>query len=377
MRIALNLLYLIPGVVGGTETYAVSLLKSLADYDRKNEYFVFVNRAAASLGLPDTDHFRRVVCGIHGSSRGLRYAWEQIVLPCQLKHYRIDLVHSLGYVGPLITHCPSVVTVPDLNHAALSQRMPATRRRVLKFFTTEAVRRAKHVLTISHFSKEEITRTMQVDPAKVTVTHLGPGRDWVTNAAWESLSRQYGIPSSFVVAFAGGSVHKNIDRLMAAFKSAAKDLPHHLVLIGPAPPGMDIKKEAVEMGIADRVRTLGYIPTAHLQPILSHADLFVLPSLYEGFGIPVLEAQKAGVAVACSRVASLPEVAGDGAVFFDPQSVDDMSRVMQNCLMEPNVRSRLRDLGNANLKRFSWRKAAVETCAVYERVLQERHEAAS
>jgi glycosyltransferase involved in cell wall biosynthesis len=113
---------------------------------------------------------------------------------------------------------------------------------------------------------------------------------------------------------------------------------------------------------------LGYVPNTHISSILGHADLFVLPSLYEGFGLPVLEAQQAGVAVACSTAGSLPEIAGEGAVFFDPLSSDDMARVIRECLSDLALCTRLRRMGAENVQRFSWDKTARETLAVYRQV---------
>jgi glycosyltransferase involved in cell wall biosynthesis len=187
---------------------------------------------------------------------------------------------------------------------------------------------------------------------------------------WRSTQDEYALPECYVVAFGGGSAHKNISRLIAALGLACRDLPHHLVLIGHLPPGMDLAKEASRADLSGRIRTLGYIPSAHIAPILGHADLFVLPSLYEGFGLPVLEAQRAGVPIACSTAGSLPEVAGKGAILFDPLSVDNMVEVIRDCLSNANLRANLRQLGKENLQRFSWENAARETLNVYEMIYE-------
>jgi glycosyltransferase involved in cell wall biosynthesis len=367
MRIGLNLLYLIPGVVGGTETYAVSLVRALASIDGVNQYFLFVNRESAELELPDAANFHRVTCDVHATRRGLRYAWEQLVLPFQLGYYDLDLVHSLGYVGPLASPCPSIVTIPDLNYISLREFIPATRRRVLEFFSVQAARRSAQVITISHFSKAAIAREIKLNPDRITVTHLGAG--WVEGEDNRSrdpaIMEFYHLPARYVVAFGGASPHKNIARLVSAFVNVAHEYPHSLVLLGHLPPDTDLESVTQRAGLRGRILTLGYVPREHIGPILRRADLFVLPSLYEGFGMPILEAQSSSVPVACATAGSLPEVAGDGAEFFDPLSVDDISRAMRRCLSDASLRAAMRVRGAQNVRRFTWVETARQTLNVY------------
>ncbi len=370
MHIGINLLYLLPGVVGGTQTYAQGLLDGLAAIDHENQYTIFVNLEAADLPLPAAPNFQRVVCPVQARRRSVRYAYEQIILPLQLFRRRIDLVHSLGYVGPLVTPCPAVVTLPDLNFIALRDLpdMIGTRGWVLEFFAVQAARHARHVITISEFSKTEIVRYLGLPAEKISATLLGAGTlNDAPNENWPGLQQQYQLPAHYVAAFGGGYAHKNIPRLIQAFARISGDIPHSLVLIGRLPPGVDAEQLAAASGLAGRVLALNYLPKSHVKAVLSHADLFVLPSLYEGFGLTVLEAQSCGVAVACSRVASIPEVAGEGAAYFDPQSVEDMANVIRACLLDTDRRSALIAHGQENLKRFSWEKTARETLAIYQR----------
>jgi glycosyltransferase involved in cell wall biosynthesis len=366
MKIGINLLYLLPGVVGGTETYAAGLLHGLAEIDRQNEYVVFVNRESEHWPLPQVVNFTRVLCPVRAAGRASRYLFEQVRLPRLLAKYHIDVIHSLGYVGPLVAPCPSVVTIPDLNYIAMKHTMPGRKRTILRFFSMQSAQRANHVITISNFSKGEICRTIKLDPGKITVTHLGAMRNGASNSSenWMELSRRYRIRAPYVVAFGGGVVHKNIPRLIRAFALVKDAFPHSLVLIGHIPSNVDSATESE--GIRDRVTITGYVPKEHVLPLLSHADLFVLPSLYEGFGLPVLEAQQAAVAVACSTAGSLPEVGGDGALYFDPTSVEHIADTIRRCLADATLRSQLILKGRANLSRFSWDKTARETLSVYQ-----------
>lgn len=372
MRIGINLLYLIPGQVYGTRTYAVSLIRSLAEIDRENEYYVFVNQESRELDLTDASNVHRVVCGFYAKRRAIRCVWEQAILPIQLYSYGIEVVHSLGYVGPLLPPCSSVVTIPDLNYIALKNTLPAGKRVILQLFSMQAARRADHVITISNFSKREISQVLNLNLDRITVTHLGARRDGNTKSLnnWADVRGRYGINEPYVVAFGGGTLHKNIPRLIQAFAIVRETFPHGLVLIGQIPSNVDLSAESMDKSMRDRITTTGYVPGAHIQPLLSHADLFVLPSLYEGFGLPVVEAQQAGVAVSCSSAGSLPEVGGEGAVYFDPTSVESIAETIKHCLADADLRSQLILKGQENVKRFSWEKTARETLSVYQSVYQ-------
>src|SRR5574340_338944 len=198
MRVGLNLLYLIPAEVGGTETYAVGLVRGLSAIDHQNEYVLFLNRENAKLELARGPNFQSVTLHCHARSRPLRYAWEQLVLPWELAYRRIDVVHSLGYIGPLFTHCPAVVTIPDLNFIALRGMIPEVRRQTLELFTASGARRATHIITISEFSKSQITAYLSIAPDKVAVTHLGPGWDATVKTSWEVVRERYHLPPQYV-----------------------------------------------------------------------------------------------------------------------------------------------------------------------------------
>ncbi len=370
MKIGLNLLYLIPGVVGGTQTYAVSLIKALAAVDSENEYYIFLNQEAAQLNLVEAPNFHRVVCPLRALRRPVRSAWEQFILPWQLRYYQIDAVHSLGYVGPLFAPCPSVVTIHDVNYRFLKQEMTTSKAYILRYFVEHSARRSTHVIVDSCSSKFQLVKFGRIQAGQITVIYLAPRATSVTipHVGLDNLAARYQVKAPYVVAVGGLSAHKNISRLIRAFAQGASGFPHRLVLVGHLPPGTDLQAEIAGMGLADRVITTGYVPDEHILPFLGHADLFVFPSWYEGFGLPVLEAQQAGVPVACSTAGALPEVAGDGAIFFDPYSVEEIAKTINKCLDNAELRQALVQKGYANLTRFSWEKTARETLDVYYQI---------
>jgi len=371
MRIGINLLYLIPDVVGGTETYAAGLLSGLSQIDQENDFFLFVNQSAADWPIPENKNFIRVICPVKGLLRYQRYFFEQCRLPELLSQYKIDLVHSLAYVGPLRSPCPSVITIHDLNFIDLAQTIGVSRRFVLRFFSTQTAKRANHVLTISNFSKERLCKKLKIPKQKITVILLSADNKIDVNPSIQAdeLLRHYGIKKPYILAFGSSTLHKNISPLIQAFALLKDSLPHNLVLVGHLPPDVNLSVLFSDPDMNGRLIATGYVPNNHVGPLLSGADLFVFPSLYEGFGLPLLEAQKADVAVACSSAGSLPEIAGKSAVFFDPSSVSAMAQTIYRCLSDDNLRTELRRLGRENLSRFSWRKTAAETLAVYKRIL--------
>jgi len=280
----------------------------------------------------------------------------------------VDLVHSLGYVAPLFTPCLNIVTIPDTNYYAIRENFPLVRRVVLTFFSTMSARRADRVITISEFSKQQIHKFVGIPLEKITVTLLGPGwlEDGPPHADRPEISRRYQLPEKYLIAFGGGNRHKNIPRLLEAYTCTPDLHPFELVIIGRLPEGTVLPAQPAAGQPGPRVRCLGFVPTEDIQPLLSLAALFVLPTLYEGFGLPILEAQHAGVPVASSNAASVPEIGGDGAIYFDPSSTTAMAGAMTRLLgMGEEERSALLSAGRANLAKFSWRKTALDSRAVY------------
>ncbi len=361
MRIGLNLLYLIPGVVGGTETYARGLLGGLAEVGCAHEFDVFVNREAACWPLPEQPNFQRIVCPVRGTRRAGRYVYEQARLPRLLEARKADLLHSLGYVAPLASGCRSVVTIPDTHFLAYGEPAGIARRMILRALVRGAAARADHILTISEFSRQEVCRNLGVSLSRVTVTHLAPERRWTEERTHDASSGRAG---GHAIAFGSSSPNKNIARLIQAYEIArSRGLRQRLVIVGHLPSRLNAP-------LPDGLELAGYLDEEQLFETVTGADFLVFPSLYEGFGLPVLEAMAAGVPVLCSNRAALPEIAGQGALFFDPESIGAIVDSMIAVGGGPELQARLRASGLKNARRFSWQRTARETLAVYEQVVR-------
>jgi glycosyltransferase involved in cell wall biosynthesis len=322
-------------------------------------FTVFLNRSAADWPLPPT--FVRVVCPV-SARQGWRYLYEQTRLPFGVKARGLDLLHSLAYVGPAFTPCPSVVTVPDLNYRSPAHAMPPLRRLALSAFVSAVVRRSDAVIAISQFVADEISAVMPRASRKLHVVHLAPQE----RSEGEATATGGGSPNgSYFVAFSSVSANKNLVRLLEAHRLARSNgLSHSLLLVGHRPPWAAHD--------APGVRWTGYLPDEDVDRLLRGADALFFPSLYEGFGIPLLEAMQAGIAVACSARASLPEVAGDAALYFDPEDVGSIASSMRRLADDPALRVTLVSRGRERVAQFSWARVATETLAVYRSVLERR-----
>jgi glycosyltransferase involved in cell wall biosynthesis len=361
MRIGLNLLCILPGVNGGVETYSVSLLGALASHYPEHEFIVFVNRLGAAMPVLNAPNITRVVCDFDARQRSLRYAWEHLILPRKLRDYSIDVLHSPGYQGPVHCDCPGIVTLPDVNFRSVGKMFPLHQRAALRFFCERSARKSTRVITISQFSKSDIIRHLGLPEEKITVTPLAccltPG------TSTENVAAIYRLPSNYIVTFGGNSwPHKNHARLFEALELVREKTS--LVIIGR----FSEKLRHLASLCRFEVLPIGFVPSGHILPILGLSRLCVLPSLYEGFGLSVLEAQTAGTPLACSNAASLPEVAGPGARYFDPLSPADIASSIDECLSNRAYCETLVRAGRKNITRFSWNKTAEQTMGVYREV---------
>jgi glycosyltransferase involved in cell wall biosynthesis len=364
--IGLNLLYMLPGVVGGTETYAAGLIHGLSRSEVSDQFVVFLNLESADWPLPDDPRFRRVVCPLRAVSRMARYRYEQFRLPAQALAYGVDLLHSLGYVAPLRLHCPSVVTVHDVHHLAHGRLREWPRRALLARMVHRSVRLAAAVIADSRFARDEVARAYDVPEDSIDIVWLAPNPG--LNGGDQMASDNAARPAEqgpYLLAFGGITPNKNLERLLRAFVVARQrhGITQRLVVVGRLPSTARLQDSA-------GVVATGYLAEAELAEMLRNADALVFPSLYEGFGLPVVEAMAAGVPVICSRVTAMPEVAGDAAIYFDPRDVEDMASKIALVSRDEALRGDLAARGRVRAASFTWERAAGETLAIYRRVLR-------
>ncbi|HEY6249853.1 MAG TPA: glycosyltransferase family 1 protein [Candidatus Angelobacter sp.] len=307
-------------------------------------------------------------------SCGLKYysLQEQLELPRILRRHRIDLLHSPHFVLPLMGSCTTVATIHDVIYLACKDDLPSwTGRMYYRGMMSASARKADRIITVSEFSKADIVRFLKVDPARIEVVYSGvspvfqPVRD---PSRIQQVRRQYGISGEFILYTGIYKPRKNHEGLFRAMqKLVAGGVCAQLVIAGSMNEGhAELKKLAAELKIADRVIFTGFLNDSDLAALYTAARVYACPSLYEGFGFTVLEAMACGTPVVCSSATSLPEIAGEAAVFADPRNPDDFACALAYVFSDDELRARLVTSGYENCRRFSWPNAAAKTIAVYE-----------
>lgn len=301
-----------------------------------------------------------------------RVLWEQLAQPQALKTVGADLAHAPVYVGPLVAPCHVVVTVHDLSFIRYPHLFRPANRLYLRVFTRLSVRRARRVIAVSRHTAGETVRLLRIPQEKVHVVYHGVDPIFRPRPAEkvESFRRRHGLPERFLLFVGTLEPRKNLVRLIEAFARCRADAGTYLVLAGARGwYDEEIFATVERLGMGDRVLFPGHVPNAELPLWYNAATAFAYPSLYEGFGLPVLEALACGTPVLTSAASSLPEVAGDGALMVDPFCVEEIADGLHRLLTDESLRETVRRRGLENAARFTWPRTAAETVAVYQQAL--------
>jgi glycosyltransferase involved in cell wall biosynthesis len=301
---------------------------------------------------------------------------EQIQLPWILRKNKVDLLHAPHFMLPLVRPCPSVVTIHDVIPLIWKEDLGSRIGQVYyRWMIFAATRLADRIITDSKFSRDDIVHRLGVDPDKVKVIYPGISHDFhqvTDNVELQNVRVKYRIENDYIVYAGIYKPRKNHAALLRAFQSFLSSEGHAtLVLVGPLNEGeQELGRLADELGISKKVIFTGYVNDSELRAIYSAAKVYACPSLYEGFGFTVLEAMACGTPVVCSGETSLPEVAGDAALYADPRSPEEFARALHNVLTNAGLRGALIEKGRKNLQRFNWANTAKETLGVYQEVLR-------
>lgn len=371
-KIGINLLYINPKLAGGSVTYALKLVKEISLLDKQNKYIIYINKECKDINFEVGDNFNIRVLNFEYSSVYLRYFWEQLILPFYVFKDKIDLLHSLGYVTPLFITAKKVVSILDINYKGHSNNMSASKRFLLGTMVNLSAIFCGKIITISEFSKKQIVKHTSAKNDKVIVTLLSGSSDVLPEQINQtnSILQKYNIPNEYIIAFSSPSPHKNIERLIdAVTEILVKKSNLKLVLVGHQHKSESLIKRIEKNNLLDKVIFTGFVPDEDIKPLMSNAKLFVFPSLYEGFGIPLLDAQACKVPVVSSNAGSLPEVGGDAAFYFDPENIIEMENAISKVLEDDSIVDVILKKGLENRQKFSWKQTAQETLDVYKKIL--------
>jgi len=350
----------------GAHRYLHNLLTNLAKIDKENEYFVFVRHKEEF----DKNEFRKVV---FKSPRGHIFnpIWTNISLPLALKRNRIDVLHSPHTALPFIKMCPSVLTVHDLSFEVCPWDFRIKSRLFLRATSRLVCLSADKIIVPSTRIKKDLTRIYKISEDKIEVIYEAADeifRPINREKASEEVERKYKIKDDFILHVGLLRPRRNILTLLKAFNKLRSeyDVKVKLVLVGPAGYKSDeLFNFVAKHDLNEEVIQLDYVPDKDLLYMYNAAEMFVYPSLYEGFGLPMMEAMACGTPMLASNIQPMLEIVGNGGLFFDPHNVTEMSQKMYSVLTDDNLKLKLKEKALARTRDFSWEVNAKRTQKIY------------
>jgi glycosyltransferase involved in cell wall biosynthesis len=353
----------------GIGRYMKCLTEALIATAPENEYLLILPTGHLDSISAEVETVRKLACDLKYYS-----VREQLVLPYILRQRRVEVLHAPHFNIPLWCPCACVVTIHDLIYLACRGDLDSHLGRIYySAMTNAAVRLADKVITDSQFSRHEIRRWLKSD-CNPEVIHPGIDSSFPPSADAERMRvirSRYGINRDYILYTGIYKPRKNHAGLLRAFRcSLDRGIDAELVIAGPTEEReKELRRLAGELGITDRVIFTGFVPDSDLPTLYSGAQVYACPSLYEGFGFTVLEAMACGVPVVCSRESSLPEVAGTAAVYANARDASEFGEALCRVFTDDPLRAELKRSAETNIKRFTWRRAAMQTLAVYEQAV--------
>lgn len=371
MKIGIHSLWMDSDPHGGVATYLKTLLVNLGQIDKENDYRIYYTGPGS---LSDREY---LPARFHTQLLWPSSLWIEIPisLPLELLRRPVDLLHVL-VVAPPVCPIPFVQTLNDVTFETHPEVYPKSIRWRLSRLVRMSARRARRILTVSDYSKKCIMEAYGVPEERIVVTYHGVNpryRPVEDPEARERVRTRYSIPEKFILYVGKLQARKNIARLLRAFHILKRErqLPHKLVLVGKQTwMSSDMTTTVEELDLHDEVVLIGEVPLEDLVLFYNAAELFVFPSLCEGFGIPPLEAMACGTPVVASNATSLPEVVGDAGILVDPYDFTAMSQAMYDVLTSEDLRKELASRGLKRVSAFSSERMAEQVLEVYREAVR-------
>lgn len=356
----------------GIGRYTRELVRALAELDQRHDYVLFAaagGKQPADTAWPSGFQMRSVPL----SDRALAILWHRLQLPLwvELATGPIDIFHSPDFVLPPVQRAKTLVTVHDLSFIRYPQCADANLRAYLNKVVPRSVHRADLVLADSQSTKDDLVELLGVEPAKIGVVYPGVEerfRPIEDHANFEQVRKRYNLPPRFILGLGTLQPRKNFTRLIEAYSLLVTHHPSfHLVIVGGKGWLYEEIFATVErLGLEEKVIFPGFAADEDLPALYSLADLFVFPSLYEGFGIPPLEALACGTPVITSDASSLPEVVGEAGLMVEATNVEALAQAMKQVLEEDSLREGMIAKGMEQARKFTWKEAASRLLTLYE-----------
>lgn len=354
----------------GISEYAFQILSNIYELRKKNEtnynFVIYLKQKPMQVLPPQSSWWKYKVVAP-------KKMWTQIAMPIHLflSANKPDVFLTLTHYAPRFAQMPTIVSVMDLSYLHFPQTFRKNDLYQLTKWTKYSVEKSKKVITISNSSKDDIIKHYKVPAEKVEVVHLG-----LKPISMEQHSKQlsdFGITKKFVLFVGTLQPRKNISKLVESFSLLPQSIKDNYQLVIVGKKGWlyeDILSSPEKYHIQDKVVFLDYVSDRQLPMFYKNAEVFVLPSLYEGFGLPILEAMRYGCPVVTSNVSSLPEAGGDAALYFDPESAQDIMEHIQKVLTNSELRNKMIEKGTSHYKKFTWEKAAQTVLKTIDEVIE-------
>ncbi|MGD0352431.1 MAG: glycosyltransferase family 1 protein [Dehalococcoidia bacterium] len=357
----------------GVQTYVLNILKLLASIDRTNNYTIQGTQfSKIELGI-ESNKFRIEKIPRPKILRLIWRLWHRIGFDVQLSLGKPDLFLSTDVALPLYCPSPAIAIVYDIIPLIVEGTYPWYARAIFEKYISHTVKNADAIVAISQSTRNDLIHRLGAKPEKIHVIY--PGYDdsvfkpEVQPNKVKSTMRKFNIPHKYILYAGTLQTNKNIPRLIEAFALLKKErrLPHKLVMVGKKSFGHEAVSRAIDkFAIHDEVILAGYVQHEELPLLMNGADVFVFPSLHEGFGIPPLEAMACGTPVITSNASSLPEAVGDAGILVDPYNIQEIAEAMYRVISDSNLREQMRRKGLERARLFSWHKAAKEMLRLFE-----------
>lgn len=372
MRIGINARYL-QNTRTGIEQYAYYLLLNLKAVDEKNEYILFLGS-----NKPVSDDIKNFgffcdVSALPTTNQLFKITWQHFYLPSRLKDLRIDVFHEPTFIAPFFKQCPTVITIHDLAFKLLPNCYTLRNRLYLDWLMKRSMDTSDMVIAVSENTKKDILLNYKIKEQKVKVVYEAVDENFhpVINLKEEKTAKvkaKYGIMGNFILTVSLISPRKNMVNLIRAFTRLKQNgkIDHQLVIVGPK--GWlfkEIFEEAARSGYKEDIIFSDFVAQDELVMLYNTADVFVYPSLYEGFGLPLLEAMACNCPVVASNCSSITEVCSEAALLVDPYDPNGLADAIFKVLADSSFKKSLIEKGSIRAASFSWRRAAVETVEIY------------
>ena len=378
MRLGINTLFLIPGEVGGSETYFREVLLALLGLHPDLEIVFFTNAendAYLKELVAGHPHAECVPTGIRAMNRFERIIKEQVNMPRLVRRAATDVLWSPGYTCPVFCHCPQVTTIHDMQYKRHTDDFKLPALIATRILVGLSARRSTRLIAVSHFAATEINHFLKIPMANIHATPSATDPCFLTPL--DETERRKRLENlglgdrPFVLAVSNTYPHKQMHLAVEAFAALKDEIPHMLVVVGQPRLGEPRVESAIaEADAGDRILRINYLDRGDLIALYQNADVFVFPSVYEGFGLPVLEALSAGTPVVSTRSASIPEVGGDCVAYFEPGALDGLVVQLREILAWDETQKRVfADAARIHVGGFNWQRTARQTMTCFEEAI--------